>query len=1098
MMIVHRSNRMEKLVGALHTIVARPLQDPLAPEIIVVEGRGIERWLERELADLHGIWAHAEFPFPRRFLHDVFSAVLDEDAAADDPYDPDALAWAIAGTLPELVERSSFAPVRDYLDVAADPTTLLSLSRRIATLFDQYVVYRPDWIAAWERGHEDHWQADLWRELVDRCGQSHFAARAAAFHRRLASVPSHGLPERVSVFGIATLAPAYLDCLSALSAHSEVHLFQMAPSNEYWGDVRNQAQVLRERRQRSRSEVPLEDEVIAAAGHPLLASLGAVGRDFQAVLESRCAYRDLDLSEEKPARDTLLSQLQADILTLDDPRRLARPRRVHADGSIEVHACHGPLREVQVLHDRLRDQFEDVPDLQPHEVVVLCPDIDTYAPWIEAVFGTAEDDAAWSLRRIPFHLADRRVRSSDAVVDAFLRVLATFDGRMTATEVADLLDVEPVRVRFGLGEADAATLRAWIRDSGIRWGADAGHRGECGQPAVDANTWRFGLDRLFLGFAMGDGDETPVAERMPLDVGSSAAPALLGAFAELCDILCRWRAETRAPRTVPAWRDTLQLVLDELVGEDRATHDQRQAIRDALAALAGETERAGFTTPLPLEPVRRLLEERLERAAPGRNFVSGSVTFAALLPMRSVPFRVVCLLGMNEDQFPRRERRAGFDRMASRPRPGDRSVREDDRYLFLEALLAARDRLLVTYVGASLHGDEKVPPSAVVSELLDVLDATFAIGEEGRSAAAELLLEHPLQPFDARYFDGDDPRLFSYDERALGDAHILQRPRPTLEPVFCPAALPPAPERTPAVTIERLARFLRNPAQAFLRNRLGLYAGDDDESLEDREPITLQPRDAWDVGDALVHGAEPSEALFRARGALPPGTLGSVAFDEIEASAGRIRSELERRVGPAPLPPHAVELDVAGTTLGGVLTDLWPAGIVLAQYGKLRERQLLELWVRHLVLCRATPPGSMPASTLLARSLTGTGVTARRFRTVAETELILADLLQLYALGHERPLPLLPAASYAYAATYDDRGEVAAWQAACRAIRDGTAVAGEASDASITLAFGNDVERALRASADAAEPAARFGDLARRVFAPLLAHLEEIDAEAAP
>jgi exodeoxyribonuclease V gamma subunit len=367
------------------------------------------------------------------------------------------------------------------------------------------------------------------------------------------------------------------------------------------------------------------------------------------------------------------------------------------------------MREVEVLHDQLVALFEEIPDLEPRDVIVMTPAIDGYAPLVEAVFGESTTRPP-----IPYHIADRGPRATDEIVDAFSRLLAIVDGRMTATEVLDLLRIGAIRRRFAIAAEDVELLRTWVGRVGIRWGIDDAHRAALGQPPFHANTWRFGLDRLMLGYAMAGGDRELFGETLPYDDVEGSSAELLGKLAELCETVFGFHASLRDARSLDDWRDDFARLLAAMIASDDHDADQHNEVRNALARIARRAHAAGFVEALPLEAARTLALDELTRTTSARGFLSGGVTFCEMVPMRAIPFRVVCLLGMNGDAFPRVRRPLGFDLVARHPRRGDRSSREDDRYLFLEALLSARDRLLIIYVGQSIRDNAELPPSVVV------------------------------------------------------------------------------------------------------------------------------------------------------------------------------------------------------------------------------------------------------------------------------------------------------------------------------------------------------------------------------------------------
>ena len=1077
MLIVHAGNRIEELVGVLAEQVSRPCEPaedaPLRPETIAVQGRGMERWLAMELARRLSVWANPSFPFPRRLLEQAFDAVLGPLPDAGRPFEPASLTWSIASLLPGLLEQGGFAPLRRFLHDDAAGERRIQLAARVAETLDRYVIHRPERIAAWEQGADAgadagdaRWQATLWRELVARHGRHHLGARAEAFRQAVAAGggPLPGFPPRVFLFGITTLPPLYVDVLVELSRRVELHLFVLRCARD-----------------------PLEEN---GPANPLWTSLGTVGRQFHEVL----AARGLGPSQQRavdrdPGRATRLAALQQAVLLGAAMEPGAQPAT--ADTSVQVHACRGPLREIEVLHDRLTDLFESDPSLEPRDVVVMTPDIERYAPFVEAVFGASGESSSQERPRIGFRLADRRIRATYDVVDAFSRILDALSGRLAASTVVDLLLAPRIRRRFGIETADLDLLLAWIRDAGIRWGADAHHRAETGQSALAQNTWREGLDRLLLGLAM-PGEDRLFAGTAPAPDVEPARAGLLGAFVTFCERLMTLRESTAGPRPLAVWSADLADLLDAMIDPADDGARQRAWLRSALDELAERAREAGFDEPVSLASVRGQLDALLARADSSHGFLSGGVTFCELVPMRSIPFRVVALVGMNDDAFPRSRAPSGFDLVASDPRPGDRTARDDDRHLFLEAVISARQHLVVTYAGRSLRDGSLRAPSVVVAELLEEL------GRQGETADPEasrgpLVREHPLHGFSPRYFDpaaaGD---LFSYSASECESARTLLTPRPRAGRPFVTTPLPEGV--SPGETIELLdvLRFFDHPVRFFLQRPLGLYLSDEAEPLEDREPLELDALDQWKLGDALLQrqlaGGDEGEIreLLRAQGVLPPGALGEVVWGSVAASVRRLIEKSRAICGGAPRGPLRFDRPLGPFRLVGEIGALWPGGRVMVQYSRSGLKHELGLWIQHLVLCWLAPPGIEHRSVLVARDAAG-GADVVRLEPHAAPEPLLRDLLELYALGQRVPLPALRDATEAqarYGAKHGWPDEVAS-RARSAWVPGGsfTGAGKDRSEAYLAQAF-RDVEPL---DPDTALPGGEtFVSLTRRIYAPYL------------
>ncbi len=1082
---VHRSNRAERLVDVLADVVSQPLASPWLPECIVVQGRGMERWLSMELSRRLGIWANPLFPFPRRLVESILDAVLGGRDGID-VFAPEVVSWRIAARLPPLLPLREFAPLRAYLDHDENNSRLLHLAGEIATTFDQYLTYRPDLLLQWENGTGRGWQPRLWQVLTQQA-PPHVAARvlaAIAALGRTEQAPD-SLPQRFSLFGVGTLAPMYLDLIHATGRFCDVHLFLLSPCRQYWADASRELD----------GEAP-----------PLLASLGRLGRDFLNALEERGQYQESEVDlHDAPAGDTMLSLLQGDLLEYrrrgirDTPPAIIAP----TDESITVHSCHGAMREVEVLHDHLRALFEDPQlDLQPHEVVVMSPSIEDYATAIDAVFGAAGEGA----QRIPYLIADRSARAISPLADALIRTLEALEGRLSIATVLDLLGLDVVAQHLRLGDSVLDRIQHWLITSGVRWGIDAEHRRDSGQPPLNEHTWRFGTDRLLLGYVLpSDAQERLFHGVLPFDDIEGSAAIDLGRGLAWCAKLFGLQERARTAQNVEAWSvflgDCLTLFL-----ESPANSYEHEQIRDLLRGLVDVTSAAGFDGVVDLPTMRQLLDAELNRNPAPRGFLSHGITFCALVPMRSIPFRVVVLLGMNDGQFPRREQRAGYDLIAEEPRPGDRSRRDDDRYLFLESLLSARERLIVTYTGRSLRDNTPIPPAIPVSELLDSLDESFCRADE-EPVRTQIVLEHPLQPFSSKSFEpSNDTRRGSYAADFFAGAVALTGLQHEEAP-FIAAALP-EPTTPDALDLDRFIRFFDNPPRGFLQQRLGIYLASDAEQINEREPIELNALEEWKVGDYMLGrphlDASQAESLLRARGDLPPGALGSNIVGDVGATVSLLQSAAagigERRDTPVP-----VDLAFGGLHVLGTLRDIRDTAQLALTYSKLRAKRVLAAWIRHLILLSLDNPMLAQRTVVIGcAEKDKDGILAYEFGPVESPLQHLEQLALIFKAGHCLPLPLpldealkfvqetqptsSPKKGKGKAAVPKD--ETVALDAARKTYEPKDRGYASGADPYFQLAFrGRDIfDPTSIVVPQQLEPCADFRWLARTIFLPLLTH----------
>ena len=796
-MRLRQSNRMEVLAAELAELMRTPPGDPFAPEWIVIPHSTIGQWLSLELARALGIAANVRFDRPAEFAWAIMRGVV-PDLSREQPFSPARLRWRIHHVLPEFARERWGGAVRGYL-ADGDPRKRFELADRLARVFDRCLLYRPDWIREWERGAVPHWQARLWQLLVGSKGPAeHWVAAIDSFREahsagewpsirssrpslgssaRLSpgagdrsaarsGVPAAGRPPgwplRASFFAVPALSPSYLEMLGETARGIELHLFMLNPCREYWGDIHSR----RELDRRAGGADP--EERYLAEGNELLAGWGRAGRDtFDSFVE--VASAGFEEHFEAPEGSARLAAVQRDILDLrlasegeeaEEAGAAAEAVRVggsaepesEADDSIRIHVCHSPLREAEVLHDRLLRLFDTHQDLEPADVLVLTPSLAVYAPVFEAVFGAAG--------RIPINVA-RAAGGGSRTLRAFLDLLDLPGSRLGAEAVLAPLDAPVVRARFGIDEADLPVVRGLVREAGIRWGADEAHRGAEGLPETADHTWRQGLRRLLLGYAMPAADVL-VAGIVPCPAGVGGrdiAGELLGRFVSYCEEVLGLRARLAGECRPADWGEALRAVVQGFLsdgsGPVRAAGGARHGglareLAGEVSAIRGlirdfEREVEGTGTPVPFAVVRDVLREHARDVSGETARLADGVTVAPLASGCIFPAKVVCVAGMNDGAFPRSPSFPSFDVVAAGPvRRGDRDVRHEDRFAFLEALLAARRCFLVTCTGRGLRDDAPIPPSVLVDELKGYLGRRFP--------GAPVETRHPLQPFSPRYF----------------------------------------------------------------------------------------------------------------------------------------------------------------------------------------------------------------------------------------------------------------------------------------------------------------------------------------------------------
>ena len=987
-----------------------------------------------------------------RWLWQAIARVV-PGVGAESPFDPALLVWRLHDALTDDAWAAAHPRLQRYL-AQADAAMRHDLAGRLAGLFDQYVTFRPDWLAAWTQGklagigtpastaaQDEAWQAELWRRIAPRTDMPVAPAAdfVTALRERGADLVARGvLPADLHVFALPTMPPLHLHLLQALGGCCEVHVYALNPCREYWFEIVEPRRLayLAARGKAGYHEV----------GNRLLGAWGRQAQASLALLVDACGetgVEDARFDNDNDGDDddeagrgaaALLAQLQRAILEMRD----LAPASVEIaddDRSIEVHACHSLARELDVLQDRLLGLFAGNDPPAPHEILVVTPDLEAAAPLVDALFGTAPPG-----RRIPYQISGRKSTGLQGPARAFVDLLALAGSRCAASAVFGLLQQPVVAARFGLDADALERVRGWLLEAGVHWALDDAHCASLGLPADGGHSFDAGLARLLLGYALPTGAAEPFADTLARGAAEGAADtAALGALWRYLDALATLRRDiAQAPLAPAAWTARLARALADFVAPADDEIEALQDVRAALQALADAWQRSDCSTALPLDIVRSAVAAALDDPARG-GVPTGGVTFASMASLRGLPYRVVCAIGLNDGAFPTAARPAEFDLMAApgQTRPGDRQRRADERNLFLDLLLAARQTLHLSYVGRSVRDNAPLPPSVLVSELLEVVVPAVAGATRTR-----FVVEHPLQAFSIEALRSDaDPRRRSFNaeyaqalrQRAtapvtladqgidLVEADEQDDGEPVAEPArpFFAAPLATPDDAWLDVSIERLTEFFGHPARYLLRRRLGLNLARANVELADDEPFVsdLPARSALAARllPALLGGAGEAQArrLALAGTELPAGAFGAQALEAELGALARFADKLRPLLDEPLLPPLAVALDIdaAGRRwyLHGTLAHLRASGLLGYRFDELRARDALGAWLPHLLLCAAAPRGAARRSTWLGRS------EAFALRGCDDAHAQLAQLLALYAQGLVEPLAFHPKAAWAYA-----------------------------------------------------------------------------------
>jgi exodeoxyribonuclease V gamma subunit len=973
MLILHASNHLENLSQQFAELVSQPLNSVFASEQVVVQNPAMGQWLSLQMAQQLGISANYQYFSPANYMWSLLRKVID-DVPTDDPSQPATLRWRLFSLF--LTDAKNYPELSHYL---THESAAWELADALAPVLDQYLFYRPEWINEWEAGNfaTNDWQARLWQTLImDDAGETRQMSHWLDLQQRFIQHFSQKhqtqyvgkFPQRVSFFSVSALSTGYIRLLGELSSKIDVHLFIVNPCRYYWGEIESR-------------KMPSNP-----ASNPLLNSLGQQGREF---IDQ---FYDLGAKIKEnwgaPQQDTVLHCLQADVLTQQQSKTSPQERQ-----SIQIHACHTPMREIEVLHDQILSALEQSNDLNPADIVVMAPAIEPYAPYIDAVFSTAE-------QALPFSITDRSVAKDKPEVEVFLKLLDLPEHRFNVEAVFELLEYPQIYERFNLDQKQVLQCRNWAEATNIRWGVDAKMRASSGLPETYEHSWKYGLDRMLLGYMMPSEQLFDDSLLLPFNQIEGNDAQVLASFKLFTDTIFQLANWSLSCLDAGIWVETLRQLITAIFTEE--TDDS--ALFKALDTLNQQQQLAEFSQPIAFNIIKKILQGLLATTQDER-FMSRGITFCALTPMRSVPFKMIALLGMNDGDFPRQDSHHSFDKMAKNTKRGDRSRRDEDRYLFLESLLAARQSIYISYIGQSVQDNGSLPPSVIVSELLDYL--TKMTGQ----AQQQWICKHPLQAFSSRYYSDDkNNELFSYVKEYIVLHH--QKPiKKETKPAFITKKLAEPDEEFKQIDLEQLIQFYKSPARAFLKHGFAIQLFNDENLLPIREPFALESFIDTQVRQqiSLADKTKPKDNelnLCRAKGLLPHGDIGGKVFDQQAEIVDRFYQQYPQLLDLTPQ-QQAFRLPLGEFTLSGKLSDLSEIGCVKHHLGTYYAGDLLAIWLHHLVLNSVDLTHSTKAETQVYQP-----DDAFTLGPINDAKDLLSQLVQGYWRGLQQPLYFFPKPAY--------------------------------------------------------------------------------------
>ncbi|MEQ3515630.1 exodeoxyribonuclease V subunit gamma [Pseudoalteromonas sp. BZB3] len=1033
MLHIIQSNRMEALQAQLHKVLdTAPLDSIFSKEIILVQSPGMSQWLKLGVSQHSGLAAQLDFPLPSSFIWQLYQTFLPQ-VPKESPFNKANLTWKLMTLLPEQLGLSVYEPLKRYLEDDEAGKKRFALCEKIADVFDQYLMYRPEWLDTWESGMDElpdvdvsiaPWQPDLWRKLVlltEDLGQSpyHRANMHGMLLEALTDASAERLPQRISLFGLSAIPSSQLEIFQALAQKTNVLLFLFNPSEHYWGDVvdeKTQAKIAA--KFVKYPELEAQSGEYFQIGNPLLSAWGKLGRDyFEQLLQLDASWIDGFVEDFS---DNLLGKVQKEIFDLSFKgetlventqwfiNQEGQLSIEEDDNSIVFQDSHTPLREIERLHDHILALMHEDPSLTPKDFIVMMPDVAKYSPYIEAVFGGATAE-----RYIPYSLADLAIDQEKPVINSFLSLVDLPFSRFGVSDILDLFAVEPIAKQYQCSEDEFEQFRFWLEEVGVRWGINAEHKAEHELPKMQLNTWQQGLNRLLLGIAMSD-ESLEFEGIFPSDQVEGMATESLSKLIHFIDDLISHKNILSEHNPLDIKAEQLKSLIKTFYHPDSDQSWDLQVLNKVIETLQTHFDNKDMLEAVSPEIISYWVKQGVAQKGVGQRFLVGAVNFCTLMPMRAVPFKVVCLLGLNDGDYPRSVQPIGFDLVSqSQRKKGDRSRKLDDRYLFLEALLSARQQLLLSYVGRSCYNNEPQVPSILVSELIDYIDRCFYIEGNASKPSAYLLNQATLQPFSTlNYIESDQQ---SFNPTWLISKAAKEQPSNKDNESFNEGLPNPFDTTDHEVDINQLIRAVLNPQAAFYQQRVGVRLYNAEEVIDDDEPFALDALSRYQYLDELLtdslNDSEKVPEQLLQRGDLPQAEVGKVQLGQLQQRITPLAERLKTTL-TSPSEPVEIDIDCGAIKLQGWLDKLFTSQQIFYRPASIKAKDKLRAFIYH---CAANCMGQSVTTSVygLDEQVSFAPLEAE------EAKIELQKWVNFYISLMSSPQPFFVSSSYEYALTED-------------------------------------------------------------------------------
>lgn len=977
------SPSIEELVSKMGSYISNCPPSVFQPVTIVTQTSGMDNWLKYRMAEKLGIAANFRYLKQADLIGRVYSWL---GGSYRQQLWSGSTEWLVFKLLNEEVFKTRFPEIASYyLDTSLDGTLKrLGFAQRIADLFDQYQIYRPDMIREWNQSvvsgsDSTDWQKYLWKRLkevsADAIPDKTVVADFILKQLQQEEVCKR-LKERLPVvhlFGLSVLTDYHMRLFNEMGRSINMVFYMVVPSMEVMEGTKTE----------NKPEWCIQNALLNNWGQLICESTAILTKANDQIL-----WNTLLVNDNTP--DCLLKKLQYDIRNNKEKQTAITVSDLN-DGSLTINACYTPVREIESLYNYLVRVIETQSEpISPRDIVVLMSDVDAYAPYVKAVF----DHAPY---KIPYSIEGESKDSSEGVITALTTLLEIDEQSFTSETVVRLLDSKLIRARFAI--TDVPLIRQIIDKANIRFGISG--RNDDDSYLV---SWLYGIKRIVYGICMSGGDEyrDEDVSLFPIDDLEGKNSHELIRFVHFVQMLIEMVQTRSEARPLAQWTEYVEQVLENFVEEasDEAS-EEYSMVQSQLTKL---------------NSIGELMSEQISYELFTSNFMGqlsenttsthyrGGVVFSSFIPMRSLPFKVIAMLGLNFDKFPRKDKQLSYDLMAGDKQQGDRRMKDNDKHLFLETLMAAREKLYISYIGRHAKDNSKLPPSSLVDELIDYIETGCDASSVVRN---ELVTLQPLHSFSSKYGTG---KYFSYLKQTTAEVDVK--------------ALEPQPVVTDFTTIElnRLIAFFKNPFKTYYNNVLGIdYTESETEQLAETELFELDHLQQWLLKNELLQMGESDIPEFVRRGVmngnLPLKNMAAVNVELIDEGINDLKLLYKKFTNGHGESSFYIDLIIGDSNLEGQINGVFNNQMVFVCFSSNQRKYFIDAAIRYLAArAQGLNVGLQFVYIKKVEKLVGKKKVEEEVPTVTSANTISAEealqslekLIRCFKLGHESIWPYYP------------------------------------------------------------------------------------------